>query len=166
MRRKSPLDLHGSRSIALTHARRSVCNLYVCCLNLSAVSLPAFLSVVFFFFSPSVRSFTSLIIYFVYSPSWDMSLLIPQGPARPTGGCGAVAVLVGPNAPLVVNMKTRASHACDVWDFFKPDMTSEYPRVRRASVPEHGCGCVYRRERKRERQEWYCCGSQLAAPSG
>ncbi|CAN0212694.1 unnamed protein product, partial [Hapterophycus canaliculatus] len=52
-----------------------------------------------------------------------------EGPARPTGGCGAVAVLVGPNAPLVVNMKTRASHACDVWDFFKPDMTSEYPRV-------------------------------------
>lgn len=24
------------------------------------------------------------------------------GPARPTGGCGAVVMLVGPNAPLVV----------------------------------------------------------------
>lgn len=52
-----------------------------------------------------------------------------KGPARPTGGCGAVAVLVGPNAPLVVNQKTRASYACDVWDFFKPDMSSEYPQV-------------------------------------
>jgi len=40
-----------------------------------------------------------------------------------------VAVLVGPDAPLVIDMKTRASHACDVWDFFKPDMSSEYPRV-------------------------------------
>ncbi|CAN0410752.1 unnamed protein product, partial [Laminaria digitata] len=52
-----------------------------------------------------------------------------QGPARPTGGCGAVAVLVGPDAPLVVDMRTRASYACDVWDFFKPDMSSEYPTV-------------------------------------
>ncbi|CAN0434718.1 unnamed protein product, partial [Ectocarpus sp. 13 AM-2016] len=57
-------------------------------------------------------------------------LIVPRkGPARPTGGCGAVAVLIGPDAPLVINMKTRASYACDVWDFFKPDMSSEYPRV-------------------------------------
>lgn len=29
------------------------------------------------------------------------------GPARPTGGCGAVAVLVGPNAPLSLIPRTR-----------------------------------------------------------
>ncbi|CAM9856572.1 unnamed protein product, partial [Chrysoparadoxa australica] len=52
-----------------------------------------------------------------------------EGPARPTGGCGAVAVLIGPNAPLPLNMKTRATHACDVWDFYKPNMDSEYPAV-------------------------------------
>lgn len=63
-------------------------------------------------------------------PSADASADADQGPARPTGGCGAVAVLVGPDAPLVIDMKTRASYACDVWDFFKPDMDSEYPRVR------------------------------------
>ncbi|CAN0417651.1 unnamed protein product, partial [Discosporangium mesarthrocarpum] len=53
--------------------------------------------------------------------------LATQGPARPTGGCGAVALLVGPDAPMVVNMWTRASHACHAWDFFKPDMSSESP---------------------------------------
>eukprot|EP00903_Cladosiphon_okamuranus_P006261 g6144.t1 len=77
-------------------------------------------------------------VAWVESSGWDGRYAIvvaadiavyAEGPARPTGGCGAVAVLVGPDAPLVVNMKTRASHACDVWDFFKPDMDSEYPRV-------------------------------------
>lgn len=72
--------------------------------------------------------------------STDVSANADQGPARPTGGCGAVAVLVGPNAPLVIDMKTRASYACDVWDFFKPDMTSEYPRVRScAAFSVHLC---------------------------
>lgn len=46
-----------------------------------------------------------------------------------------MAVLVGPDAPLVVDMKTRASYACDVWDFYKPDMSSEYPRVSEAFSP-------------------------------
>ena len=40
-----------------------------------------------------------------------------------------MAMLVGPDAPLVVDMRTRASHASHVWDFFKPDMSSEYPQV-------------------------------------
>ncbi|CAM9651774.1 unnamed protein product [Phaeothamnion confervicola] len=52
-----------------------------------------------------------------------------EGPARPTGGCGAVAVLIGPDAPLPISMGLRTTHACDVWDFFKPDMSSEYPAV-------------------------------------
>lgn len=52
-----------------------------------------------------------------------------DGPARPTGGCGSVAMLVGRNAPLSIDLATRATHACHVWDFFKPNMDSEYPEV-------------------------------------
>lgn len=52
-----------------------------------------------------------------------------KGPARPTCGAGAVAVLVGRDAPLVFNPKERATHAAHVWDFFKPDHTVEYPTV-------------------------------------
>lgn len=58
----------------------------------------------------------------------DVAVYEP-GPARPTGGVGAVAVLVGPNAPLRLVPKTRASHAVDVYDFYKPNMSSEYPMV-------------------------------------
>jgi hydroxymethylglutaryl-CoA synthase len=52
-----------------------------------------------------------------------------EGAARPTGGAGAVAVLVGPGAPLRLTPQTRATHAADVWDFYKPEMSSEYPTV-------------------------------------
>jgi hydroxymethylglutaryl-CoA synthase len=52
-----------------------------------------------------------------------------RGGARPTSGCGAVAVLVGRDAPLVFHPKERATHAAHVWDFFKPDHTVEYPTV-------------------------------------
>jgi hydroxymethylglutaryl-CoA synthase len=51
-----------------------------------------------------------------------------EGPARPTGGCGAMAILVGPNAPLVLEPGVRASHMMDVYDFYKP-AHSEYPVV-------------------------------------
>ena len=51
------------------------------------------------------------------------------GPARPTGGCGAVAVLLGPDAPIVFETGTRTSHMADVYDFFKPHLDSEYPEV-------------------------------------
>jgi hydroxymethylglutaryl-CoA synthase len=51
------------------------------------------------------------------------------GPARPTGGVGAVACLVGPNAPLALIPKTRTTHAVDVYDFYKPNLGSEYPAV-------------------------------------
>ncbi|KAI9101628.1 hydroxymethylglutaryl-coenzyme A synthase C terminal-domain-containing protein [Phlyctochytrium arcticum] len=51
------------------------------------------------------------------------------GGARPTGGAGAVAMLVGPNAPLVVDPAVRASHMEHVYDFYKPDLHSEYPTV-------------------------------------
>jgi hydroxymethylglutaryl-CoA synthase len=52
-----------------------------------------------------------------------------RGPARPTSGAGAVAILVGRDAPLSFNPRERATHASNVWDFFKPDHTVEYPTV-------------------------------------
>ena len=45
------------------------------------------------------------------------------GPARPTGGAGAVALLVGPNAPLVVS-PIRQNFFKHSFDFYKPDLTS------------------------------------------
>jgi hydroxymethylglutaryl-CoA synthase len=51
------------------------------------------------------------------------------GPARPTCGVGAVAVLVGRDAPLMFEPKLRATHACNTWDFYKPDHRNEYPVV-------------------------------------
>ena len=44
------------------------------------------------------------------------------GPARPTGGVGAVAVLVGPDAPLRLVPRVRTTHAVDAYDFYKPHM--------------------------------------------
>jgi hydroxymethylglutaryl-CoA synthase len=51
------------------------------------------------------------------------------GPARPTGGAGAVAMLIGPRAPLALVPRSRTTHATDVYDFYKPAMNSEYPAV-------------------------------------
>jgi len=51
------------------------------------------------------------------------------GPARPTGGCGAVAALIGPNAPLALIPRTRTTHSVNVYDFYKPNLSSEYPAV-------------------------------------
>lgn len=50
------------------------------------------------------------------------------GPARPTGGCGAFAILIGPNAPLALEPGVRATHMMDVYDFYKPHH-SEYAAV-------------------------------------
>ena len=38
-------------------------------------------------------------------------------------------MLVGRDAPIVFNPKDRVTHAANVWDFFKPDHTVEYPTV-------------------------------------
>lgn len=48
--------------------------------------------------------------------------------ARPTGGAGCVAMLIGANAPLVVE-PLRASYMAHVYDFYKGDFASEYPLV-------------------------------------
>jgi hydroxymethylglutaryl-CoA synthase len=55
--------------------------------------------------------------------------LYAKGNARPTGGAGAVAILIGPNAPLVFEPGKRGSYMQHAYDFYKPDLTSEYPIV-------------------------------------
>ncbi|KAF2500522.1 hydroxymethylglutaryl-CoA synthase [Lophium mytilinum] len=55
--------------------------------------------------------------------------LYKKGNARPTGGAGCVAMLVGPDAPIVVDAGIRGSYITHVYDFYKPDFTSEYPIV-------------------------------------
>lgn len=55
--------------------------------------------------------------------------LYAKGNARPTGGAGAVAMLVGPDAPVVAEPGLRGTHMQHAYDFYKPDFTSEYPYV-------------------------------------
>lgn len=50
-----------------------------------------------------------------------------EGPARPTGGAAAIAMLIGPDAPLAFESKFRGSHMSHVYDFYKPNLASEYP---------------------------------------
>lgn len=52
-----------------------------------------------------------------------------KGAARPTGGAGAIAMLIGSHAPLVVERGVRSTHMAHAYDFYKPDMVSEYPVV-------------------------------------
>jgi len=74
----------------------------------------------------------------VESSSWDgrYALVVTgdiavyePGPARPTGGAGAVAMLIGPNAPIVFERGIRGSHMEHAYDFYKPNLDSEYPVV-------------------------------------
>lgn len=74
----------------------------------------------------------------IESSSWDGRYGIvvtadiavyPKGPARPTGGAAAVALLVGPNAGIVFDPLTRASYMSHAYDFYKPLKLSEYPEV-------------------------------------
>lgn len=55
--------------------------------------------------------------------------LYAKGPARPTGGAGAIAFLIGPDAPIVFERGLRATHITHAYDFYKPIMDSEYPIV-------------------------------------
>ncbi|KAK6158094.1 hypothetical protein DH2020_005408 [Rehmannia glutinosa] len=77
-------------------------------------------------------------VNWVESSSWDGryglvvctdSAVYAEGPARPTGGAAAIAMLIGPNAPISFESKLRASHMAHVYDFYKPDLASEYPVV-------------------------------------
>ena len=51
-----------------------------------------------------------------------------EGSARPVGGAGAVALLIGPDAPIVFE-PTHGTHMSNFWDFYKPNLSSEYPEV-------------------------------------
>lgn len=76
------------------------------------------------------------------------------GPARPTGGVGAVACLVGPDAPLRLVPRTRTTHSVNVYDFYKPNLSSEYPAVDgHLSQVRENKGEVQRRRFEEER----CC---------
>jgi len=74
----------------------------------------------------------------IESSAWDGRLAIVvaadiaiygKGNARPTGGAGAVAMLIGPNASLVIERGLRGTYMNHAYDFFKPDLTSEFPVV-------------------------------------
>ncbi|KAL4820871.1 hydroxymethylglutaryl-coenzyme A synthase C terminal-domain-containing protein [Aspergillus spinulosporus] len=77
-------------------------------------------------------------INWVESSAWDGRdavvvcgdiALYAKGAARPTGGAGCVAMLIGPDAPIVFEPGLRASYLTHAYDFYKPDLTSEYPVV-------------------------------------
>ena len=76
-------------------------------------------------------------VAWVQSAAWDGRLGIvvasdiavyAKGPARATGGGGAVACLIGPNATIVLD-PLRASYFENTYDFYKPIPNSEYPVV-------------------------------------
>jgi hydroxymethylglutaryl-CoA synthase len=77
-------------------------------------------------------------VNWVESNSWDGryglvvctdSAVYAEGPARPTGGAAAIAMLIGPDAPIYFESKFRGSHMAHAYDFYKPDLASEYPVV-------------------------------------
>ena len=51
--------------------------------------------------------------------SSDVSVY-PKGNARPTGGAGCIALLIGPDAPIVFD-PVRATFIDHAWDFYKPN---------------------------------------------
>ncbi|CAH6722292.1 hydroxymethylglutaryl-CoA synthase [[Candida] jaroonii] len=76
-------------------------------------------------------------VNWIESSSWDGRdaivasgdiAIYSKGAARPTGGAGSVALLIGPDAPIVFD-STRGSFMEHAYDFYKPDFTSEYPVV-------------------------------------
>ncbi|KAK6063591.1 hydroxymethylglutaryl-CoA synthase [Seiridium cupressi] len=77
-------------------------------------------------------------VNWVESRSWDGRdaivvagdiALYAEGNARPTGGAGCVAMLIGPDAPLALEPGMRGSYVRHAYDFYKPDFSAEYPYV-------------------------------------
>ena len=58
----------------------------------------------------------------------DIAMYV-NGNARPTGGWYAIAMLITPDPPLVIDRGMRAFHMSHVYDFYKPNMSSEYPVI-------------------------------------
>lgn len=76
-------------------------------------------------------------VNWVQSESWDGRNAIvfagdiaiyAEGGARPVGGAGAFAMLIGPDAPLVIE-PVHGTYMTNAWDFYKPDLAAEYPVV-------------------------------------
>ncbi|KAF8159423.1 hydroxymethylglutaryl-coenzyme A synthase C terminal-domain-containing protein [Crassisporium funariophilum] len=76
-------------------------------------------------------------INWIESSSWDGRNAIvvcgdiavyAEGPARPAGGAGACAILIGPNAPVVFE-PIHGTYMANTYDFYKPNLNSEYPEV-------------------------------------
>ncbi|KIJ96082.1 hypothetical protein K443DRAFT_107808 [Laccaria amethystina LaAM-08-1] len=76
-------------------------------------------------------------INWIESRSWDGRNAIvvagdiavyAEGAARPAGGAGCVAILIGPNAPVVFE-PIHGNYMCNTYDFYKPNLSSEYPVV-------------------------------------
>ncbi|XP_057317361.1 hydroxymethylglutaryl-CoA synthase 1-like [Hydractinia symbiolongicarpus] len=77
-------------------------------------------------------------VNWIESSSWDGRLAIvviadigvyAAGNARCTGGGGAIALVLGPNAPIVFDRGLKATHMMHAYDFYKPKLASEYPIV-------------------------------------
>lgn len=78
-------------------------------------------------------------VNWVESRSWDgrrLALVVATdvavyaaGPARPAGGGGAVAMLVGPDAPLDLERGLAGHWMSDEWDFYKPAGCGLWPVV-------------------------------------
>ncbi|KAK4243874.1 hydroxymethylglutaryl-coenzyme A synthase C terminal-domain-containing protein [Corynascus novoguineensis] len=77
-------------------------------------------------------------VNWVESRSWDGRdaivvtsdiALYKEHASRPTGGAGAVAMLIGPNAPLALDPTLRGIYMTHTYDFYKPDMKVEFPVV-------------------------------------
>lgn len=71
-----------------------------------------------------------------------------KGPARPTGGAAAVAMMVGSNAPITFKSKYRGTHMAHVYDFYKPDLASEYPVSYFFVLSDFHFGCTKIKENK------------------
>ncbi|KAL0953966.1 hypothetical protein HGRIS_005127 [Hohenbuehelia grisea] len=76
-------------------------------------------------------------INWIESSSWDGRNAIvvagdiavyAEGAARPAGGAGACAILIGPNAPVVFE-PIHGTYMANTYDFYKPNLSSEYPEV-------------------------------------
>nr|CAN66417.1 hypothetical protein VITISV_044134 [Vitis vinifera] len=84
--------------------------------------------------SKSIKTFLMQIIE-VESSSWDGryglvvctdSAVYAEELARPTRGAAAIAMLVGPDAPITFESKLRGSHMSHAYDFHKPNLASGY----------------------------------------
>jgi len=76
-------------------------------------------------------------VNWIESRSWDGRNAIvfagdiavyAKGGARPVGGAGACAILIGPNAPIICE-PIHGTYMDNTYDFYKPKLDSEYPVV-------------------------------------